>query len=201
MSNNHNVKLLAMAGSARSGALSGRLLHAAMEVARGAGAEVTHVDLRSLALPVYDGDLEASQGVPEGVKRLRDLFAGHDALLYVTPEYNGFPTPLFINAFDWLSRVGAEGDKPAGLAATSLKVAGLLSSSPGPLGGLRSLNFTRQYLSMAFGMLVVPQQFALGQAHNAFDDSGALKEPKQQQIVTGVVTQLLKVAAGQRSAA
>jgi NAD(P)H-dependent FMN reductase len=200
MSDN-NIKLLAMAGSSRNGALSGRLLHAALEVARTAGAEVTPVDLRSLALPVYDGDLEASQGAPEGAKRLRDLFASHDALLYVTPEYNGFPTPLFINAFDWLSRVPAEGEKPSGLAATALKVAGLLSSSPGPLGGLRSLNFTRQYLSMAFGMLVVPQQFALGQANNAFDDSGALKEPKQQHIVSGVVNQLLKVAAGQKSLA
>lgn len=197
---NHNVKLLAMAGSARNGALSGRLLNAAMGVARAAGTEVTHVDLRSLALPVYDGDLEASHGAPEGAKHLRDLFASHDALLYVTPEYNGFPTPLFINAFDWLSRVPAEADKPSGLATTSLKAAGLLSSSPGPLGGLRSLNFTRQYLSMNFSMLVTPQQFALGQAHNAFDDNGALKDPKHLQAVTGVVQQLIKVASAQRNA-
>lgn len=197
---NHDVKLLAMAGSSRNGALSGRLLRAATDAAREAGAEVTLVDLRSLAMPVYDGDLEASQGAPDGARQLRDLFASHDALLYVTPEYNGFPTPLFINAFDWLSRVAAEGDKPSGLAATALKPAGLLSSSPGPLGGLRSLNFTRQYLSMAFGMLVVPQQFALGQAHNAFDAAGALKEPKQQQIVAGVVGQLLQVASGLRAA-
>ena len=197
---NQTIKLLAMAGSARNGALSGRLLNAAMAVAREAGAEVTQVDLRGLAMPLYDGDLEASQGAPEGAKRLRDLFAGHDALLYVTPEYNGFPTPLFINAFDWLSRVAAEGDKPSGLAATALKPAALLSSSPGPMGGLRSLNFTRQYLSMAFGMLVVPQQFALGLAHNAFDDAGALKEPRQQQLVAGVVGQLLQVAAGLHAA-
>lgn len=197
---NQTIKLLAMAGSARNGALSGRLLNAAMAVAREAGAEVTQVDLRGLAMPLYDGDLEASQGAPEGAKRLRDLFAGHDALLYVTPEYNGFPTPLFINAFDWLSRVGAEGELPSGLATTALKPVGLLASSPGPLGGLRSLNFTRQYLSMNFGMLVVPQQFALGQAHNAFEDGGALKDAKHLQAVSGVVQQLLKVASSQKNA-
>lgn len=199
MSEQGKVKLLAMAGSARNGAWSGKLLAAAVPMARAAGAELTLVDLRALALPVYDGDLEASDGVPQGAKRLRDLFASHDGLLYVTPEYNGFPTPLFINAFDWLSRVGAEGAQPSGLAATANKVAGLLSSSPGPLGGLRSLNFTRQYLSMAFGMLVVPQQFALGQANNAFDEQGALKDPKQQHIVQGVVQSLAKVATALNS--
>lgn len=191
---NQPVRILLMAGSAREGALSGRLAAVVGQLAEAAGAAVARVDLRALSLPIYDGDLEAASGVPEGGRRLRDLFASHDALLYVTPEYNGFPTPLFINAFDWLSRVPAEGSSPSGLAATANKVAGLLSTSPGALGGLRSLNFTRQYLSMAFGMLVVPQQFALGQAHNAFDEQGALKDAKHQQAAQGVVNAVRRVA-------
>ena len=46
-----------------------------------------------------------------------------------------------------------------------------------------ALNYTRQYLSMAFAMMPVPQQFALSRAHEAFDESGALKDAKQQALV------------------
>ena len=99
------------------------------------------IDLRALALPVYDADLEAASGVPDGARRLRDAIAAADAVLIVTPEYNGFPTPLLINAFDWLSRLQAAGDVPSGLATTAGKPVALLSSSPGPAGGLRAMNF------------------------------------------------------------
>ena len=135
----------------------------------------------------------------DGARRLREAIADADALLLVTPEYNGFPTPLVINAFAWLSRLPAEGQAPSGLATTASKPVALLSSSPGPLGGLRAMNFQRQFLQMAFAMLVVPQQFALGRANEAFDEAGALKDPKAAQAVTGVLRALLRVAGALRS--
>ncbi len=194
------VRLLLLAGSARSGALSGRLRDAARHAADAAGASTSVLDLRALALPLYDADLEAAQGLPAGARSLRDAIASNDAVLIVTPEYNGFPTPLVINAFDWLSRLQAEGKLPSGLATTAGKVVALLASSPGPVGGLRAMNFLRQYLQMAFAMLVVPQQYALGRAHEAFDEAGALKDAKAQQAVVGVVNGLLRVAAALRTA-
>ena len=194
------LHLLLLAGSARSGALSLRLRDAAQRLAVAAGASTGTIDLRALALPLYDGDLEAAQGVPEGVRHLRDAIAAADAVLIVTPEYNGFPTPLLINAFDWLSRLQAADDVPSGLAATAGKPVALLASSPGPLGGLRALNFLRQYLQMAFAMLVVPQQFALGRANEAFDAAGALKDAKAEQSVAGILHSLLRVARALRAA-
>jgi chromate reductase, NAD(P)H dehydrogenase (quinone) len=189
------LRLLVIAGSARSASLNLQLAQAAGRAAAQAGAEVQTLDLRALQLPLYDGDLEAHSGVPEGAARLRDAVADAQALLLVTPEYNGFPTPLLINAFDWLSRLQAAGDRPAGLAATAGKPVALLAASPGPLGGLRSVNFLRQYLQMAFAMLVVPQQFALGRANDAFDAEGALKEDRAQTSVNGVLAALGKLAA------
>ena len=194
------LHLLLLAGSARSGALSGRLRDAAQRLALAASASASTIDLRALDLPLYDGDLEAAQGVPEGARRLREAIAAADAVLVVTPEYNGFPTPLLINAFDWLSRLQAAGDTPSGLATTAGKPVGLLSSSPGPAGGLRAINFLRQYLQMAFAMLVVPQQFALGRAHDAFDDAGVMKDAKTEQAVAGVVRSLLRIAGAVRVA-
>jgi chromate reductase, NAD(P)H dehydrogenase (quinone) len=193
MSDPAPLKLLLIAGSARNGAWSVKLRDAARAVADAAGAQTTVLDLRALALPLYDGDIEAGQGVPAGAATLRDAIAAHDALVIVTPEYNGFPTPLVINAFDWLSRL------KDGLAATSSKPVALLASSPGALGGLRALNYLRQYLQMAFQMLVVPQQQAVSKAHEAFATDGGLADAKAAAMLAGVVDAVLKLAAQRRS--
>ncbi len=169
-------------------------------MARNAGAAVNEMDLRTLQLPVYDGDIEAASGVPEGAGRLLDAIVAADAVLVVTPEYNGFPTRLVINAFDWLSRITAQGTRPRGLAATANKPVGLLSASPGPLGGLRAMNFLRQYLQMAFAMIVVPQQFALSRANEAFDERAALKDEKALRAVDGVPAALGSLAEALRAA-
>lgn len=195
-----DLRLLVIAGSARSGSLNLRLAAAAAALAREAGAEVEAFDLRALQLPLYDGDLEAAGGVPEAALRLLDAVRAADALLLVTPEYNGFPTPLLINTFDWLSRLGPAGERPAGLAVTANKPVALLSASPGPLGALRSMNFLRQYLQMAFAMIVVPQQFALSRAHEAFDALGALKDERARGSVLGVLSSLGTLATALRAA-
>ena len=193
------VSVLVIAGSARAGSFNGRLAAVAAGLATAGGAEVTAVDLRALALPLYDAEIEAA-GLPPGALELRQLFATHDALLLASPEYNGFPTPLLVNALDWTSRVPASDTLPSGLAAMGGTVAGLVSASPGALGGLRSLMFVRQFLQMTLGMLVVPEQFALGQAGKAFDDAGRLIDDKQQQAVQRVVAATLRTAAALKPA-
>lgn len=192
------TSILIIAGSEREGSLNRRLAAAATALAREAGHQPRPFDLRALALPLYDGDLEARAGVPPGALQLLEAVRSCDAVLIVTPEYNGFPTPLVINAFDWLSRVSADGERPSGLATTADKPVGLLAASPGPLGALRSMNFLRQYLQMAFAMIVVPQQFALGRAHEAFDDAGGLKDPKAVQGVANVLRALARLAGALR---
>lgn len=181
-------------GSVRSGSLNARLAAVVAQTVRDAGHQPVVLDLRALALPVYDGDLEAAQGIPDGAARLRDALLDSDALLIVTPEYNGFPTPLVINAFDWLSRLTGSDGRGSGVAATTNRPAGLLSASPGALGGLRSMTALRGFLQMNFAMIVVPQQFALSRAHEAFDDAGALKDPKAAQAVRGVVDAVARLA-------
>lgn len=189
------VRVLVLSGSERQGSFNRKLAAVAAQVAQAAGAEVASLDLRALGLPLYDGDLEKGSGVPAGARALRDALLHSDAVLLSTPEYNGFPTPLVLNSFDWLSRLQPEDGKPSGLGTTASKPLAMLAASPGLLGGLRSLNYTKQFLSMTFAMLAVPQQFALAKAGEAFDEQGALKDPKQQQSVETVVHALLKVAA------
>ena len=189
------LRVLFIAGSARNGAWSMKLRDAARQVADAAGAHSSVLDLRALALPLYDGDIEAQQGVPAGAATLRDAIREHAAVVIATPEYNGFPTPLVINAFDWLSRL------PDGLKATADKPVALLSSSPGQLGGLRAMNYMRQYLQMAFAMLVVPQQQAVSKATEAFAADGALADPKLAASVANVVQRVMRLAAAARPTA
>ena len=188
------VRLLALSGSARQGSLNRQLVELAASKARAMGAEVTWLDLRSLDLPVYDEDLVQAQGLPEGALRLRDLMAAHDGLLLSSPEYNAMPTPLFINAFDWLSVVKASGDQPSGAGATSGKPVGLMAASPGALGGIRALPIVRTYLSTNFAMVVVPEQLALPLADQQLQDPGRLAKPELEASLDRLVAAVMRQA-------
>lgn len=197
------MRLLVIPGSARAGSLNRRLAMAAMSMARDAGAVADELGLRERHLPLYDGDIEATSGVREGAVQCAEAIAAADARLVVPLEFNGFPTPLVINAIDWLSRVTAQGTRPAGLAASAIKPVALLSASTGPLGELHAMNHLRQYLQMAFAIVVAPRQFALGSAHEAFDENGKLRDQKARHAVGGVVTArgaLAKALHAQRKA-
>ena len=195
--------LLFISGSARSGSLNLRLAQFAAARARALDIQVTHLDLRALALPLYDGDIETASGVPPGAARLQQALLACDGVLIAAPEYNGFPAPLLINAFDWLSRIKASPSQPAqtsGLAVTDGKPVALLSASPGLGGGLRAMNALRLYLQMAFAMIVVPRQFALARAHEAFDGDGALRNAAAAQSVDAVVAALVALATALKAA-
>jgi len=183
------IKVLAFAGSLRSGSFNKKLVQAAAQIARKAGAEVTVVDLRDFNMSLYDGDDEADSGIPEGALRFKQVISSHDALLISAPEYNSSISGVLKNAIDWASRKGP-GEAP--LQSLSGKVAGLLSASPGGLGGVRGLVTVRSILSN-LNLLVIPEQFALVRSHEAFDESGNLKDPKQMAAVEKVVNRLVEV--------
>jgi len=195
-----DVRVMVVPGSARTGSLNRKLAAQAAQAARARGAEVTEVDLRALNLPVYDGDIEAA-GMPDGARELRRLFATHDAMIVVAPEYNAFVTPLLVNSFDWASRPDPEDGLPSGLASIAGTVVGLLSASPGPVGGMRALIPLRSFLSMSLAMLVVPQTFSLGKANEAFGADGRLIDPAQQKAVERVVAAVLDTAAALKAQA
>lgn len=183
-------KLLVTSGSSREASLNRKLAAVVAQTAGASGAQVTELDLGALDLPLYNGDTE-SRGLPAGALKLRQLFAEHDGFIVAAPEYNAFPTPLLINAIDWASRVPASDSGPSGAAAMQGLVAGLVSASPGALGGLRGLLFLRSFLSTVPAMLVVPPTASIGTAHQAFDEQGRLKDEKQQQAVARVVQAVL----------
>lgn len=185
------VRLLAFAGSLRRESFNRKLLPTLIAGAEQAGATVSLIDLRDYALPIYDGDIEAA-AMPEAVRRLQDLLAGHAGLLICTPEYNGSIPALLKNTLDWISRPLADGR--SGTTLFRGKVAGICAASPGPLGGLRSLLVLRDALAK-LGLWVAPSQVAVGRADSAFSPEGALLDERQRQSVQAVGAEVAMLAA------
>jgi NAD(P)H-dependent FMN reductase len=184
-------KILAFAGSTREASYNKKLVKIAAEGAKAAGAEVTYVDLRDLPMPLYDEDLEAKEGIPENVRKFKELMKANQGLLIACPEYNSSITPVLKNAIDWASR--PEPGEP-GLACFTSKVAALMSASPGGLGGLRGLIHVRSILS-SINVLVLPDQKAIASAFQAFDEEGRLKDATQQAAVEQLGSKLATVVA------
>jgi chromate reductase, NAD(P)H dehydrogenase (quinone) len=182
-------RILAFAGSLRQGSFNKRLARVAAAAARAAGAHVTEVDLRDYPLPVFDQDLEDREGLPANARKLKDLFLANDGLLIASPEYNSSITGALKNTIDWVSRA-TPGE--AELACFTGKTAGLMSASPGALGGLRALVHVRAILGN-IGVLVIPEQVAVPKAHEAFNDDGTLKDAKRQAAVERLTRRLTEL--------
>ena len=165
-------KILAFAGSVRRDSWNRKLIHSAADAARAVGADVTMLDLADYPLPLYNGDYEDANGVPDNALRLKALFKAHDGFIIASPEYNSSIPPLLKNTIDWVSR---EWQGESGLVPYQGKVAAILAASPGSFGGMRMLPHLRQILN-TLGVLVLPGQFSLPHADTAFDpENGALK--------------------------
>lgn len=189
-------KILVFAGSLRVGSHNKKLARVAEAALAEAGAVVTLVDLRQYPLPVYDGDLEAAEGLPENAVRLKEFFKKNDGIWIASPEYNSsIPGPLK-NMLDWVSR-SSDGEAP--LEAYTGKVIALSSASPGALGGMRGLVHLRSMLGN-IGAFVIPGQVAISRAHEAFTPEGALIDPKIQASVERLAKTLVEVTVKLRGA-
>jgi NAD(P)H-dependent FMN reductase len=193
MTDHPNVpaKILAFAGSTRSGSFNKKLIKLGAEAARAAGAEVTLIDLRDLPMPLYDGDLEDKDGLPPNAVALKKLFMEHRGLLLSCPEYNSSISGVLKNTIDWLSRQDPKNPNEKPLACFSGKIVSLLSASPGALGGLRGLVTVRSILGN-IQVIVLPEQLAVSKAHEAFDENGRLKDAKQQAVVERIAKTLVE---------
>ncbi|MCP3102227.1 NAD(P)H-dependent oxidoreductase [Myxococcus sp. K15C18031901] len=174
-------RILAISGSLRAGGFNQLLVNVAVEKARELGAQVDVLDSKALDLPLYDGDVEA-RGLPASVVALRERVGNAQAFIISSPEYNSSIPGGLKNAIDWASR-------PPGRLFKG-KWAAVMGASPGPFGTARMQPHLRQVM-MAVGSLVLPTQFHLARAAEAFTPDGALKEEGRQKEVEALVTELV----------
>lgn len=183
------INIAIISGSLRKGSFNTSLIRfVANDLASNGDVHIDEISLAELDLPMFSEDLEA-EGTPANVLELKDRMIAADAILIGSPEYNGSISGALKNAIDWASRP-REGEAP--LACFKGKVGGLFAASPGAIGGLRGLRHVRQILTQLH-MVVVPAEFALGVAHDAFDEDGQMKSDRSATMAKGVglaVTQM-----------
>lgn len=169
------TKIIAFSGSTRSGSVNTRLLGAAVKELTQSDCEITRISLADYPLPLYDGDLEAKDGIPENAKKLAKLLNANDGMFITCPEYNGSLSPLMKNTIDWISRVSeVDGEKVSPFRG---KVCAIASCSPGGMGGISMLYHLREIL-VRLGVLVISEQVAVGNAGSAFDDMDSLTDER-----------------------
>lgn len=185
-------RILVFAGSTRAASFNGRLASLVVKAVAMRDAEPTLLSLADYAMPLYEGDLEAASGVPEGARRLHQQMTAHEGVFIASPEYNQSVTPLLKNTIDWVSRIRPEGSRAA--SPWKGRVFALGSASPGYFGGIRSLMHLRQILELSLGCVVVPDQVSIPSAGSAFSPDGGLVDEKLEKRVDAVVERLVAEA-------
>ena len=184
------MKLLIFAGSTRQNSFNRKLAHVTADMARASGAEVTHIELADFDIPMYNADLEA-KGTPPDVMKLKQIMYEHPAWIICSPEYNASYSALLKNTIDWASSpVKSDPAWTDEFKFSRGKVVGILSASPGALGGLRSQSHLAPLL-LNVQCWVAPYNFALGRSGDAFDAQGKLVNDAHRQKVQAVIDQVL----------
>ena len=162
------MRVLGISGSLRKGSFNTALLRAAVQLMPdGARLEIGSIE----GSPLYDGDLEAAQGIPAAVQALKAKVIEAQALLLVTPEYNNSIPGVFKNAIDWLSRPAGDiarvfGDRPVGG----------LGASPGGFGTILSQNAWLPVLRTLGTRPWFGGRLQVSRAGNVFNAAGELTD-------------------------
>jgi NAD(P)H-dependent FMN reductase len=162
--------ILGISGSLRSGSLNSALLRAAAETMP-AGAELEIGSIKGI--PLYDGDVEANEGLPQTVVALKERVVATDGLLLVTPEYNNSIPGVFKNAIDWLSRPPSD----IGRVFRGRPVA-VIGASPGRFGTLLSQTAWLPVLKTLGTEAWFGGRLQVSNADDAFDSDGKLTDER-----------------------
>jgi chromate reductase len=161
--------ILGISGSLRRGSYNARLLRAAAELAP----EGVEIEIGSIAgIPLYNRDVQDTEGFPPAVVELKERLRGADGLLLATPEYNNAIPGVFKNAIDWISRPAEEIPELFG---------GLPVAQMGA-GGISGTRFSQTAWLPVFRVLGLRPWFDtpvyIERAWEVFDDSGELTDEK-----------------------
>jgi NAD(P)H-dependent FMN reductase len=179
--------IIGLSGSLRRSSFNTALLRAAVALAP-EGAEIVPLTLHGI--PLYDGDVEAKDGIPPAAQALKDTIAAADGLLLVTPEYNNSMPGTLKNAIDWLTR------PPRDIARVFRgRPVALMGATPGGGGTILAQNAWLPVFR-TLGMLHwTERRLIVSNAASVFDEAGALVDEatraKLAKFIEGFVTFVL----------
>jgi NAD(P)H-dependent FMN reductase len=184
-------KILILPGSTRGGSHNVKLAALAVKELATIDIDVTRISLADYPLPIFEGEVDDDRPAANAVK-LKEMIMAHHGVFIASPEYSASVPPLLKNAIDWVSRVRVRGEPTH--AAFKGRVFAIASASPERGGGLRSLMALRQILELGCGALVIPEQVAVAQAEQAFDEMGNLADAETADLLRAQLARLVDVA-------
>lgn len=175
--------IIGIAGSLRTGSINAALLRAASQLMP-AGSTLEIASIKDI--PLYDGDLEAREGIPQPVTDLKERIAGADGLLLASPEYNNSIPGVLKNAIDWLSRPPADIPRVFGNRPTAI-----IGASPGGFGTLLAQTAWLPVLKTLGTQPWFGSNLLVSRAGTVFNEAGELTDEKTrahlQQFMEGFV--------------
>ena len=122
----------------------------------------------------FSQDLEANP--PADWLAFREKLQMSSGVLFVTPEYNRSIPGVLKNAIDVASR-------PYGKSSFLGKPIGIVSNSPGPLGGVNAAKHLQNILPGISGPILGQPETYLTMVGDAFNDKGELVKESLQKVL------------------
>ncbi|KAH0471601.1 MAG: hypothetical protein KVP17_002751 [Porospora cf. gigantea B] len=163
------MRVLVFWGSSRKGSYNKLLASRVQATLESRGIAVDFMDIGALDLPLFCEDLEA-EGMPAGVRELRDRLHKAKSLVVASPENNASVSALLKNVLDWASR-----DVKGETSCFAKKLVGVVSASPGSLGGVRAHGHARDIFN-SMGAVIFPGSVLVPAAYSAFSENGQFND-------------------------
>lgn len=172
------LHVLGFSGSTREASVNKKLVKEALRLAEEKGDKITYVDLKNFPLPLFDGDLEAKEGMPKAAAQLAQLVAENQLIIISTPDYNASISGVLKNTLDWLSRSKTRIFKD--------KRFFIMTATPSTNNEFKALGNLREIITRLGGKIA--GEFSLPAANNAFDANGRLKAPQKLKLALQNIT-------------
>jgi chromate reductase len=166
------IRVLGISGSLREGSFNTALLRAAQEVVP-EGTEIAIFDIKDI--PLYNGDIEAQEGIPQTVAAFHKAIRESDGVLFATPEYNHSVSGVLKNAIDWASRDKGEGsliNKPVTMIGAG-----------GGSGTARAQNHLENILHETRSLVMVKPGVLVSAPREKFDGNGRLVDQATRKVL------------------
>ena len=175
------MRIEIVSGSPKQNSVTHRLaLHLHKLLTETSDHKVNVLEVRNYPLPLLQRVFATVDDAPEEFRELAERMFAADAFIIVTPEYNGSYSPAMQNMFDHFPK-------------QHRKVFGLVTASPGALGGMRAAMQLQQFVLALFG-IPSPYMLVTPQVDKKFDAEGSLLDAGFQKSIDVFVTEYLWLA-------
>lgn len=179
------MKIFLFAAALRKDSYNKKLISVVNEFLKKNQIETDLADFSGFNMPLYDGDIEETSGLPPGALDFKRRLEQADATIISSPEYNFSVPGTLKNLIDWISRARPMPWKKKNIL--------LLSASPSLVGGVRGLWHLRVPLE-GCGSFVYPDMFSLASADEAFNENNLLKDAKLNSRLEKLVSEFISTS-------